>query len=518
MTGTHDGCPDIKVTPTPSGGLLLIGPEVTQVPHPVALITAMGAAKPVDAELVHLIEQRPLSADTQRFFAGQPYRENLVVAPWALVDGPAADTLTAGPEPAVRYADFLGLQIQVPPERIGRSGSARLLPVDEAGRVTGWDRATAVRVLPLAHVAARAAVALAIEVATGPEPPSWQRLAGFLARLEAAGGAAVPGPALAAAVRLARYGLPAGVDPAEPGRSAMPMSTAGLLDLLDGAPAAMPPGDLLDKIRAGGQGAALVLYRPFHSAPRQIAWIVADGGRLWWIEAGQGALAVPFDPETDARHRADLADPDTLVVPMGDPPVPGTDPLPPEAPPQALRDLVPETAEALQRAIVTVRARFLRGPAESDAPAVTAVAAALRAQRPAEWPVPPHLLDTAREAFLDLLMAYDFLVAQSADPGFVPVDRLFDGPDAYTWLTGIGFTPDDAHRIATDGDLALDPDRIGPLVAALGLADAGTRRLVEFSEALGRIPDDLPAIAAQIGLAGPGPLWAVARDLGVPPE
>jgi hypothetical protein len=419
----HDGCPDIKITPTPSGGLLLIGREVTQVEHPAELLTAMSAPEPADARLVYLVEETPLSQVAKDFFDGQPFREDIVVVPWSLTGGPQA----VGPERAEQFADFLQLQVQMPAAGVDvlaedpRAG--RFVPVDDAGRETGWAAATAVRVLPRTHVAARDAVRLAIRIAAGPESAPWRRLEDLLGRLA---GEPVPAPALAAAVHLVLHGVPDGRDPAELTGSAMPMTTARLWQLVGGEPVAS--FDVLAGLRDDPRGAALVSYRPFHSAPRQIAWVVGDGDRLWWIEPSAEGFATPFDPETDARRHADLTDPDTLVRRVT------------ASAPAAPENSVPTGAE--------------RGA----------------------------------------------------------------GPDAYAWLIEAGFPESMAHRIAGNHTSAFDPARLTGLARLLALDADDTRRLVELSDAVGEIPADLPEVARQLGLAGPGPLFAAARDLALTPQ
>ena len=531
MTGpAHDGCPDIKITPTPSGGLVLVGRGVTQIEHPAAVLASLGTPKPADALLTFLDEETPFAPIAQQFFAGQPFREQIVLVPWSLRAGPQAEALAADPAPAEQFADRYGLQIQVPPDRIralaGTPGADRLVPVDDAGAETGWDSATAVRVLPRSHVAAREAMRLAVAVSAGTEPAPWNRLIRFLIGLVGLIGEPVPGPAWAAAVSVVLQGPPAGRDPAELTRSAMPMTMAGLRELVGGEPA--PPAEVLAGLRANRLGAALVWYRPFHSAPRQVAWIAGDGERLWWIEPSDDGLPAPLDLDTDDRRRADLTDPDTVLVPVT--PV-GSEVLvrmvrPGEetGAPDQLRAMVPTTARELQRAIVTVRARFRRWtPSRADEQAAGDFEDALQRLRPAaDAPVPAERLQGAREEFLDLLLAYDFLRARVGDDGLAPTAELLAEPDAYTLLIDAGFPVDDAHRIAGDWNLAIDPARLRELATELGLDAEGTRRLVELSEALGGIPGDTPLNLAEearlTGLAGPGPLYALARDLALTPE
>ncbi len=61
------------------------------------------------------------------------------------------------------------------------------------------------------------------------------------------------------------------------------------------------------------------------------------------------------------------------------------------------------------------------------------------------------------------------------------------------------------------------PGRVTELARSLGLDPDGFDRLVELAGVLGRVPHDLPEIAAKIGVH-PKPLYAVVRDLGLTPS
>ncbi|WP_433534613.1 hypothetical protein ACQPZK_20820 [Micromonospora sp. CA-249363] len=239
-----DGCPDIKVIPLPAGGLVLTGRSMTQVEHPAELQRAIDLPTPADARLVVLLEEEPFSALAQRFFDGQAFRQQLVVVPGALSDGPVAESLATDPAPALRYAEVYGLQAQVPIDRIpgppGGVPDGRFVPIDDQGRETGWTDATAVRVLPATHVAAREAIRVAVEIAGGAELDPGRRLRDLLDRLA---GRPVPPPALAAAVHLVRHGLPDATDSAGLTASAMPVTTERLLRLVGEEPGLVAPFD-----------------------------------------------------------------------------------------------------------------------------------------------------------------------------------------------------------------------------------------------------------------------------------
>ncbi|NJP31950.1 hypothetical protein [Micromonospora thermarum] len=63
------------------------------------------------------------------------------------------------------------------------------------------------------------------------------------------------------------------------------------------------------------------------------------------------------------------------------------------------------------------------------------------------------------------------------------------------------------------------PSRLLGLVRVLGVVDQPVEvdRLMRWVELIGRVPDDLPGLARDMGLFGPGPVYALARDLGVDP-
>ncbi|HWS39056.1 MAG TPA: hypothetical protein VN408_40725, partial [Actinoplanes sp.] len=94
-----------------------------------------------------------------------------------------------------------------------------------------------------------------------------------------------------------------------------------------------------------------------------------------------------------------------------------------------------------------------------------------------------------------------------------PVSRL----DAHGWLLGAGVPADQARRLAADPDLGFHPVHTPALIRRLGLDADGIRRFVDLGEAAGGLTgDELYDAAGELGLAGPAPLYAVSRDLGVP--
>ncbi|GAA5179181.1 hypothetical protein GCM10023322_08400 [Rugosimonospora acidiphila] len=137
----------------------------------------------------------------------------------------------------------------------------------------------------------------------------------------------------------------------------------------------------------------------------------------------------------------------------------------------------------------------------------------------------------------DTLRSYDFFQRTAAelaetDQGVAalvppPVNAIALAPPAYprperpetvTWLLDQGLTRAAAERIAGDPGYAFDHAAAHALAGMLGLDAAGRRQLIGLSEVLRRVPNDLPGIAAEMGLAEPDPLWAVVRDLGVDPR
>ncbi|WP_236145615.1 hypothetical protein [Verrucosispora sp. SN26_14.1] len=107
------------------------------------------------------------------------------------------------------------------------------------------------------------------------------------------------------------------------------------------------------------------------------------------------------------------------------------------------------------------------------------------------------------------------LVAPGADAG--PDGRTTDTDDA-RWLQGVGITGPQAARLLDDGELPFDRTEVDRLAQRLAMAGDEVAELVNLVEVLGTVPLDVGTHAREIGLAGPGPLFGVVRDLGVLPE
>ena len=125
-------------------------------------------------------------------------------------------------------------------------------------------------------------------------------------------------------------------------------------------------------------------------------------------------------------------------------------------------------------------------------------------------------MDGAVELLLD-----ERTLAELSTDAFVPPDYV--GPThlgGTEWLTGLGVGRRAARRLLSNRQVEFDRERITRLADRLGFVDdrAAQRRLIGLIEVIGRFPDDLPELAASMGLAGPGPLWEVAAELGVDPR
>ncbi|QOC93833.1 hypothetical protein [Micromonospora craniellae] len=109
------------------------------------------------------------------------------------------------------------------------------------------------------------------------------------------------------------------------------------------------------------------------------------------------------------------------------------------------------------------------------------------------------------------------VVLVAPESGSGPFGRATD-TEAARWLRGAGVTGPQAARLLDDGELPFDRTEVDRLAQRLDMAGDDVAELVNLVEVLGTVPLDVGTHAREIGLAGPGPLFGVVRDLGVPPE
>ncbi|MDR7276740.1 hypothetical protein [Catenuloplanes atrovinosus] len=304
-------CGDGRLIPVPAGVFFHDGP-MTRPVDPSALQDALLARRLPGRTTVFATEETlasPLAVtELRRVLDRLPERARREVVLGTL---PGSRT---DPATLLERADVLGLPVHAPVPAGPPPWSARVIGVDDDGRET-TDRPRAVVVLPRARAATREALRAAVELAGRGDRTPWQRLTEWLSTVQrirddlrvpswsAADESRSPAPdaTYQLGVALVWAGVPAGVDPAELIRAVRPYPMADALALLgtpEGEP--LPPGT---------PGTAALLRAP---GGDRATWLVAEGGRLWWVEPrvdGPGAVRAldPADLPAALHDRTVLA-------------------------------------------------------------------------------------------------------------------------------------------------------------------------------------------------------------------
>ncbi|MGW0502440.1 hypothetical protein, partial [Micromonospora sp. NPDC003241] len=271
-------CKEIMAVP---GGFVLTGAR-TQESHLTALANWIASPSLVEGTLIHLIEETPQSAVGLDYLHGQPFADGLILAPSTVRRSrPLPDHAEALGDLADRYR----MQLQVPVGEARSEQPDRLVPVDPRGRETSWEDAAWVRVLPQSQVAGRLALRAAYERVVRGDAPGRLRVAGLLGDLPEDGRALIPPGTLAAAVYLARFGTE--TEATGLVRKLLPVAVADLPALVGGIRQPVDADALVDALRGASGSAALVLFDAQAGAPTA-AWLMSEGGHLWWIGAAPG--------------------------------------------------------------------------------------------------------------------------------------------------------------------------------------------------------------------------------------
>ncbi|MGI5182435.1 hypothetical protein ACQEVZ_39810 [Dactylosporangium sp. CA-152071] len=113
-------------------------------------------------------------------------------------------------------------------------------------------------------------------------------------------------------------------------------------------------------------------------------------------------------------------------------------------------------------------------------------------------------------------------IAEDAGPPY--------GLDDTSWVGPVGlYGPENLRLLLEPASLRLDRSRLPELIDALGIPGRGRSpddearwqhidRLVRLSRLIGRVPDDLPQLAAEFGFDGPWSLYLLVQRLGVDPR